>query len=92
MCVCVCMCLYIYVALALGRVKVCGELVKAGNASPCFTEPLDWSIIILGTHPLLFSVSLCCVSSVSSPSLAPSFSPSLGYCSFNDLPCSELSA
>lgn len=87
-CVCVC----VYVALALGRVKVCGELVKAGNASPCYTEPLDWSIIILGTHPLLFSVSLCCVSSTSLPSLAPSFSLSLGYCSFNDLPCSELSA
>lgn len=83
---------YIYVALALGRVKACGQLVKAGNASPCYTAPPDWSIIILGTHPLLFSVYLCCVSSASSPPLAPPFSPSLGYCSFNDPPCSELSA
>lgn len=41
-------------ALAPDRVNVCGELVKAGNASPCYTEPLDWSIIILGTHPFPF--------------------------------------
>lgn len=40
--------------LALDRVNVCGELVKAGNAIPCYMEPLDWSIIILGTHPFLF--------------------------------------
>lgn len=33
---------------------MCGELVKAGNASPCYIEPLDWSIIILGTHPFPF--------------------------------------
>lgn len=76
--VCLCVSVYVYVAVAQGRVKVCGKLVKAGNASPCFTEPLDWSIIILGTHPLLFSMSLCCVSSISSPSLAPSFSLSFG--------------
>ncbi len=41
-------------ALAPDRVNVCGELVKAGNAIPCYIEPLDWSIIILGTHPLSF--------------------------------------
>lgn len=41
-------------ALAPDRVNVCGELVKAGNASPCYIEPLDWSIIILGTHPFPF--------------------------------------
>lgn len=46
---------YVYVAVTLGRVKACGRLVKAGNASPWHTEPLDWSIIILGTHPLLFN-------------------------------------
>lgn len=38
-------------------VNVRGELVKAGNASPCCIEPLDWRIIILGTHPL-FSPSV----------------------------------
>lgn len=45
-------------ALATDHVNVCGELVKAGNASPCYIEPLDWSIIILGTHPFLFSLSV----------------------------------
>lgn len=44
-------------ALAPDRVNVCGELVKAGNVSPCYTETLDWSIIILGTHPFLCSLS-----------------------------------
>lgn len=38
-----------------GRATVCGELVKAGNASRRCIEPLDWPIIILGTHPCLFS-------------------------------------
>lgn len=34
------------------------ELVKAGNVSLCYIGPLDWSIIILGTHPSLFSPSV----------------------------------
>lgn len=42
--------------------------------------------------PLSPCLSHSRVSSASSPSLAPWFSPSSGYCSRNDLPCSELSA
>lgn len=41
-----------------GHVYVSCELVKAGNASLCYIGPLDWSIIILGTHPSLFSPSV----------------------------------
>lgn len=58
---CVRVCVYMGGRLRLwhlGRVYVCGELVKAGNASRCYIEPLDWSIIILGTHPFLFSLSV----------------------------------
>lgn len=73
---------------AQGRATVCDELVKAGNASRGCIEPLDWPIIILGTHPCLFS----CVSPAHPHLLAPWFSKSLGYCSPNDLPCSELGA
>lgn len=66
MSVCVCVCTRRW--CKPDRVTVCGELVKAGNASPRCVEPLDWSIIILGTHPCLFSlsVSLFCVYSASS--------------------------
>lgn len=63
--VCVCVCTFIewrggggFKALAPDRVNVCGELVKAGNASPSYIEPLDWSFIILGTHLFLFSLSV----------------------------------
>lgn len=61
--VCICVCVFIESgggpkALAPDRVNVCGELVKAGNTSLCYIEPLDWSIIILGTHPFLFSLSV----------------------------------
>lgn len=52
-------------ALTPDRVTVCGELVKAGNASPCYIEPLDWAIIILGTHP--FSFLPVCLSPASPP-------------------------
>lgn len=81
-------------ARAQGRATVCGELVKAGNASRRCIEPLDWPIIILGTHLCLFSpsVALSCVSPAHPRLLAPWFSKSLGYCSPNDLPCSELGA
>lgn len=55
------MCVFIEAGAAmaqtLDRVNVCGELVKAGNTSPHYIEPLDWSIIILGTHPLLLSLA-----------------------------------
>lgn len=70
-------------ALALDRVNVCSKLVRAGNASRCSVEPLDWPIIILGTHPSLFPPS---ASPASSLPLTLRSCATLGYCGPNNLP------
>lgn len=80
---------------APGRVNVHGELVKGSNAvSSFYIKPLDWSIIIPGTHHFLFSQSvfLLRLPCFLSPSLTTCVSLASVYCRSNDPPCSELSA